>query len=758
MSKKRKHQLPAQVKGPAANKQNGLRAFRQNDFPTAIRLWSQISLDTDPAMRTPLAEAHFRRAVAHANQQQRLNDLQRALELLPNEGRFWYHLGLAQHRADRLIEAIAAYSRAIACGDQRAVRMRALAELEREPHAAIDGLAEADRDALLPVALLLRGHPQAVLERNPAPNQNQAVSNLWRGLASIATGNLSAARDALAPLGKSLRADAEATRAYYHGLALWETGDQAGALNTWQSAATRTPTPRLQSILAIDRLQQIKTLIDQEQWAAALAATQAALPLTPDRPELLTAQLIASHRLAQAAVQGSDWPRAAQHWRAMCELLDAHPNLGVITPLLYDLALAYEKNEQWSEAAGVWETLRGKLPSRPSAKSQAALQLPLPVPEFRAWLRRHVLECYKRTGDLESAMSNYRALIKTSPDDLDLRYEFAEALVSNAQEVAARNELQRILQKDENRTDARLLLAEIHLERGENYAAEQQVRLALERDPSHPAARRALSDVLAERGHDWFNMGRYVEAKQLYEEALQITPDHSQLPIWLGNTELGLHHKKEAARCFDLALNKATDLHVYVAVFQCWADWDELDAARALIPRAAAAGFATAHFFVDLADICLKRAAPPSPLPAFFAPPKKKKGSDPWEQLGRDMLQKAEAAPGDPAVTLREIVGMLGAVQPDLALDYARRLVKLTPDDPMAWMIQAVMLAMSGQVKQAKDLARQAASLARKQKNIQLLGEIETFRRELDLPLPFMGGGPLYDDFDDDLFDDEELF
>ena len=378
-----------------------------------------------------------------------------------------------------------------------------------------------------------------------------------------------------------MRASAEAARAYYHGLTLWAAGERDAAMMEWRTAAARTPTPRSLSVVAVERAQQLKTLLSDEQWDVALSTAQAALRLAPDRPELLTAQLISLHRLALAAQQRSDWPAAIQHWQTLSEVLEQHPQLGILTPVLYNLALTYEKSERWAEAAMTWDQLRSKLPSRPSAKSQAALQLPLPVPEFRVWLRRHVLECYKHTGDLEGAITQYRVLIKSAPDDLDLRYEFAEALISNAQEIAARNEVQRILQKDEKRIDARLLLVEIHLERGEWYEAEVQARQALEFEPAHASARQALSEVLAERGHNLFDFGRYAEAKKLYEEALTLTPDRGQLSIWLGNTELMMRHKAEAARYFDLALSKATDLHVYVSVFECWALRDDVDAARA---------------------------------------------------------------------------------------------------------------------------------------------------------------------------------
>lgn len=753
MSKKHKHQLPAPQSRAAAQKQNGLRAFRQNKFTEALQHWQQLDLTAEPALRAPLAEAYFRRAIAAADLTARLTDLTRASEIAPNDGRCWYHLGLARQRADRVPEALAAYERALELGETRATRMLALLRLERDPPGPLDGLPEADRAALQPVSALLRGDLPAVLSRAPLPNESQATINLWRGLALFAQGDLIAARNALAPIGKSLRSGAEAVRAAYHGLALWHTGDQAGALNEWQAAVTRTPAPRLQAIVATQRLQHIRALIDQQQWPAALKEIEAALAVTPDQADLLKAQLIVSHRLAQAAVAQRRWPAALERWQAMINVLEKQPQLGVLTPLLYNLALTYEQNEQWAEAAAAWDRLRGKLPPRPSAKSQAALQLPLPVPEFRAWLRKHVLDCYKHSGNLEGAITNYRALIKTAPDDLDLRYEFAEVLLSNAQDTAARNELQRILQKDENRTAARLLLAEIQMERGEMHAAEQHVRFAFEHDPNNSKARQAMSDVLAEQGHSWFNVGRYAEAKKFYAEALTIVPDRLIVLIWLGNTELALQHRADAERYFDAALSKATDLHDYVAVFRSWVNHNDQAAARSIITRAEAAGFATSHFFVDLAGICFERSQPRLPVPFLMAA--KKKTDDVWAQFGRELAQRAEAVAADPVEALREIVSLLKQSQPELALEYARRLIKLTPDDPLAWLMQATIQMFVGQTKQAKDAAKQAANLARKQNNPALLRDIEALRQQLNNPLASMLGGLLAAGLDDD---DEEWF
>ncbi|HZY42921.1 MAG TPA: tetratricopeptide repeat protein, partial [Anaerolineae bacterium] len=271
-------------------------------------------------------------------------------------------------------------------------------------------------------------------------------------------------------------------------------------------------------------------------------------------------------------------------------------------------------------------------------------------------------------------------------------------------------------------------------------------------DPNNSKARQAMSDVLAEQGHNRFDSGRFAEAKKFYEEALKIVPDRVILLIWLGNAELALQHRSDGERYFDAALSKATDLHDYVAVFRCWVDHGDQAAARSLITRAEAAGFATSHFFVDLAGICFERSQPPSLIPFFTTA--KKKPDDVWAQFGHELVQRAEAVATDPIAALREIVSLLGHSQPELAVDYAQRLTRLTPADPVTWLMQAFMQMLAGQTKPAKDAAKQAANLARKQNNPALLRDIEALRQQLNNPFPFLRGGP----FAADLDDDEEWF
>jgi tetratricopeptide (TPR) repeat protein len=775
MSKKKHHQFPASNSGPTNIKQRGLQSFRQNDLTSAIVQWSQLNLETEPTLRPALAEAHFRRASITKDAAVRFADLQRAIELLPNEGRFWYHLGLAHHRADQLDEAIAAYDHAREVGYTHNAWgfVRGLAAIERDPQIDLDtltALSPADRSALFPIAALLRNDPQAVLDTQAGSwfdrVKDQVTGNsmtvLWRGLAFIALKQSASAIEALAPTGRTYKAGAEAARAYYHGLALMIDGQREAALKEWQAAATRTPTPRLQAAVAADQLQQLKSLAEANRWAAALQAAQQALKVTPDQLPLLTIESIAHNRLASDAIGRSDWPEAIRQWQALRKTLESHPKLGPIIPVLHNLAVAHEKLVHWSDAAESWNELIAKLPKRQTKKSQAELQLPLPLPEFRAWLRRHVLDCYKHANQPELAITHYRNLVKTSPDDLDLRLELAETLLANQQELAARNELKRIITKDARQIEARLMLAEIHHARGEIWAAEEQLRAAVEIDPTHEVARRGMSELMIERGNNAFNSGRYIEAKKVYLEALQLTPDDIQLLIWLGNTELALRNLPAAYQHFDAALSRG-ELHTYVHVFDCWAKDDNMAEAKMIITRAEAAGFGNAHFYVDLVDVCFKAARFSEEAFDPFAPPRQKKKpvANPWEQFAHELLQKAEATSDDRVEMYRHIVGLLGPSKSDIALSYAKKLTELTPDDAMAWMQLAVMQGTAGQTKLAKETLHQASRLARKQGDSAMLEKIEQARQIINNPLMgmFSKMGISLDDLAADMdFDEEDLF
>ena len=307
---------------------------------------------------------------------------------------------------------------------------------------------------------------------------------------------------------------AEASRALYHGLAFAHTGQAAAALPIWSGALKRASSPNLEEALAVTGLHETLAALEAGNPAGALEAVASALKSAPGHPGLCMAAAIAHHRLAQAAVAQSQWAEALLHWNHMRDLLDLKPLASWRLPVLRNLAVVHEHLEQWEAAAEAWADLLRALPRRePKAKKGKTPETETPLAglalaEQRRWLRRRVLDNYQRAGRPDAAILYYKQAVKASPDELDVRLELASALLANEQEVAARNELNRILERDPDHLEARVRLAEIQQLRGETWAADQSLRAVLARAPDFEPARRGLLELLREQGHGWSNAGR----------------------------------------------------------------------------------------------------------------------------------------------------------------------------------------------------------------------------------------------------------
>ncbi len=783
---KRKHGRAAPAGRPTSPRQLGLAAFRQHNYTDAIRHWSKLDPENDPAIRAVLAEAHFHRALdSRVHLSQCLADLRRAIELSPDEARFWYHLGLTLHRADQLEEACAAYARAADLGLQRRGFgfVRGLAEIEQARLTGRDAsprlletlpwLSAEDRAALTPVAALAGGAPEVILsaasngwlERLKALGRSDSSAVLWEGLAWMAMGDAAKAFAKLSlPKGQPLRARAENVRVFYHGLAAASNGNPQAALNEWTEAARASAKanlpslPRLSQGIAALHAQRLHNLQAAGQWAEVLKLAQGMLTLTPNEDSLLRHSLVAANRLANAAVESGDWFTAITRWQRMRDILEAQPDLGPLSPVLRNLAIAQEALEQWEPAAEAWAALLKTLPKRPAKKKPAPTDSS--VDEQRAWLRRRILDNYKRAGQPDQAIAYYKQAVKSAPDNLDLRLELASALLANEQIIAARNEVQRILDKDSAHVGARLLQAEIHQARGEWYAAEQALRRVLEIDPQHEAARRGLAQTMLDRGVDAFNTGRYDLARTIYAEALTFSPMDTQLLVFLAETEWVSKDEAAAREHFEAALATGKP-DAYVKVFDCWLKHDREDEARQALARAEATGVASPHLYVDAGVACLSHGAPPPSMPDLFGPPKPRKpAKGKWEAWGRELIERGLASVPNRGEVLRYLIGNLGMQQPAVGIEYARQLIALEPEDPSALMSLGLMQALSQDISAAKDTLRKAEQLARKQGQSDLARDVGNLRREIGSPL-FGLMGPLLSNLGpealDDL-DDEEYF
>lgn len=769
MSKKRAARLD-----PGQHKNQGLIAFRKKDYAAALRHWSIPELAADERVRAALAEAHFRQGLSLRHlPDQSLDHLRRATELAPNDPRYAYHLGLALHRANELGEARLAYARAAELGAPHAGLgyVRALLELELNPAAALDGLpglSGEQRAALESVAALLRGDPHAVLATKPAGWWEQLTTQgragqaleLWRGLAQLAAGDAGSARTTLTRLGeRHLRSAAESVRGFYAGLAAAANGQPDIALTEWTTIArnaARSGLPlhsRLSRALAEGHQRRLRELMAAGKWAELLAEAEEVAALAPGERAPVAAQLIARQRLAQAGAVEGDWPRAVQHWQAMRAALEEQPDLGPLAPILRNLAIAYEAQEQWSPAAEAWAALLKTLPRRTSKKT------PTPgVEEQRAWLRRRVLDNYKRAGQPDAAIGLYKQAVKASPDDLDLRMELAQALLANQQEIAARNEVRRILDKKPDHVPAQLLLAEIHHARGELYEAEQQLRAALQTEPQNENARRALAQILRNRGNNQFNAGRYDQARESYTQALELTPNDPQLHIWLADIAKAQHKPDEMRSHLNAAIATGRP-EAHGLVFDFWAHVRNQAEARKVLEQAEAANAAGPRFYLQAGVACLDAANPPPP-PVFFGPPRKPAKPDArWESWGRELIERGLKDQSLLIETLHALVGLLTERQLyAYAAEYGHRMLELAPDDADGMVAIAMLRLMSEDKAGAKEMLKRAENLARQKNRRDLLEKIRDARHMLNDPLFQILGSSLFALGPGELDELEDLF
>lgn len=776
----------------AARKQNGLAALRHNHLDEALTNFQKLTAQDFPNLPNALAEVYFRKALNTTDDFQQLEHLQAALRQTPKDGRLYYHQGRCYQRLGNRKSAESAYATAQELGYTRpgVGLLRALLTLLKKPNTTLEKLAELtpeERTQLTPLSLLLRKQPQSLLQAPEASwfagyktaFKAEAITTFWQGLAHYANHDLATAANILngiAPL--ALPAAMDAIRALYLGQTQLALGEPAQAQTTWQSAlqrATKAHLPhrlieRLQEALIQTRLPNLRALLAAGQWAEALRAADAALTEAPKDFRLLNTKLQALDQLAQVALAQGQWTAALPHLEAMRDLIENALVPGTHIPIARNLAIVYEALERWADAADAWHWVLEMLPTREAKRKKAAAAAPeeappaapfgLPLAEYRQWVRRRLLLNYQRAGDPGQAITLYKQAIKAEPDDLELRFELANALLANDQELAARNELNRILERNPQHHTARIKLAEVHMQRNDWVQAEALIDQVLATAPGNLEAQQTKVEMLRERGHTMLDWGAPEEAKRMFTQAVALAPQDMELHISLGDVELKLDHPEAAQSQFEtvLGFNKVAG---YIAVFESWVWHKDETKAREVLARAETAGLTSPAFYAQAAAACydMTHDADAMPFASFFGlKPRKKKTQteiDHWSQWGAALLKQAETASPNPTEALQAIVAQLAQRHPQLALTYIERLVALKPNDPQVLLELALLQAMNNQRRPAKDTLKKALKLARASGNTLLLEELEKLEEALDMPqfgIPNFFLNPGADDFEDDFF------
>jgi len=701
----------------------GLRAFQSSRFEAAIVAWQPLA--ADPAVARALAEAYFRRALGILAIDP-ISDLRRAAELAPTDMRFPFHLGRLQHRAGDLAAAADHYLTVLSRepGNVAATKLLALLTLER--HGDVDlsnlpGMSPALKAWAAPALAVLRGQP--------VPADESALGTLWRGIGHL-TARSPAARATLSD-ERTLPAPAlEPLRRYFRAIAAAQSGDTDAAFKLWQrlyDAGNRPP--GLEERLAALLLERLAALVDAGDVVAAgnLAQHSSTISGSAAFDEL---RLLALNRAASAAAADGSWPQAATFWDTARQILSRAQGLGSPRPLFHNLALAYERQERWEEAADAWRAL---LRTRTRKRTDAAAEV---EEEQRwAWVRTRIISCYRNAGRPDEAVTVFRQAIKLDPNDLDLRMQLADALLANEQERASQNEIMRILEIDPYYPDA-LLRRIAQLSALWQYAEAEQLAHALaKRNPDRADVRRRVADVFMQHGRQHSQYRHFDTAYQAFVEGEQYHDD-PHFPINQARMLRVLRQPVDTGALIERALTVGGErTETWVLAIETWMMADKFDDARALIARFEQERTPRADDYVQL-GLHLMTAILPPPTPAFFlSSPPPKPVDTPWSQLALDMLDKAVMLRPDDLHIHQIIVNFLTLPRPDLARRFAERAVQSAPDNVDALISLGVVLGMNGDDAEAKATLQRAAKLAQRAGQLDLYGLAQELRRVVGTPM-----------------------
>ena len=712
---KRKKEKSAQ--SAHALRRNGLGAFQKKDYDAAIAVWERAyKQQPTPETAAALAEACFRRATISAagakpNPSALVADLQRAVELKPNDACYTHYLALTLHRQGATAEAIPLYQKVVAQKGsyaQRAAYPLALALLQ-----------QGEDPTKQPVWSALTADEQAMLHlAAPGKQASQTLADVppfWQAVAELRHGRLAEAAPALQQSLQSEQPRQQAAIAHYAlGLLAAQNELWPDARHHWQAAYDAgLRLPALQTNLSelYHRLAE-EALLAQDVDAANLAAQQAA-SLYEERPSAFN-QLEAQIHQHQGflAAQNGDWHAALTHW-SRARVID-----GGSFRLAYNFALTLEKIEHFAEAGEAWREALRRRPRRsdhPDAISDEQIS--------RLW--RRAAEAYQKSGDYEEAVQVYRHAVKVNDQDLTVRLALAHSLMHNGQVIAAENELNRILQIDPNHVPSLILLGEAFAANDQWYnqmQAQGPWKKALALEPQNQQVRQLLADFYTNQAEIALSWSNFDRAIQQYNLALEYMPKNPVILAGLGGCYLQKGENKAAQPFIDEAISLAPqNLHLYEPILKAWIALENIAEVEQLVARIeTAVPDIPYQFFMQLA--------------AFFLETDQAAATRPWLERAVALAPSSENL----LLAIGEMHAILG--DPDIAREYLERAVKANQEPAHAHFTLGMLAMRQGKMDLAEKQWKMAEKLARKEKDFALISHIEETRFLFSGPLGSMFG------------------
>lgn len=732
MARKRNRQ------GAARLRERGHHAFLEGNYDTAIELWQRVGEQFKKMQpKRIFAEAYFRRGVERIHQQHEVDagveNLRRALEMYPDDPRFTYHLGLGLHLQGNQKEAIRIYEKLRK--DESEIAERAafplalsLLQQEKPPeeHPVWDDLSETER-AMLRDVQTFRRRPYKL---------DDAAPPLWHGVVALDEGDLDKATSLLQEaLDASEATEKSAFIHYYLGNAAGQQEDWETARQHWieaESLGMTSPSLTLNLGESFHRLAEAR--LEEDDAKSALRAARKATRYRPDKPSLKELRAQAHHRLGYQAANQGDWSQAEEQWQKAYDLEDGSFRAA------YNLALAYERHEDYLQAGETWREVLRRRPRKDDHRDAIS-------DEEIAQLWKRAAQAYVKAGEYDEAVHVYRMAVKWNPDNLETRMELVRGLLDNGQFQAAENELGRILDRDSEYVPALVLMGEVlaaHARWWEQSAAPSYLQRALELEPSNLEAQQALIDYYLNEAEDSLRWGRLEYAYEMLQQALDHQPQNVDVLTLLGRCHVMADEMDEVQACVDRILDRdKLTMREYMAGVNLWLMAGKSDKAAQVMMHA-------------------EKTLPNVPPDAYMAIGayyiQDARYEEEGVELAREWLERAVEHSGPESLTLLQIGEMLAAItqQYDLAEEYLNRAIEADQKPSAAYTSLALISLRQGDQRQGRRYLRKAETIARQEKDYEELDRIRSLREMSTMPpgllnallsSPFGPGGPFPDEF-----------
>ncbi len=723
-------------------RERGHQAYLAGDYDVAIELWQRVGQQIKKMQpRRIFAEAYFRRGVERIHRQEAVaegvEDLREALAMYPQTPRYTYHLGLGMHLQGDYEAAIRIYREIYKKAPDFADRVAYPLALALMQHGAdpdadpIWDALSAQEHAMLCDVQTFRRRPYQLSEDAPP---------LWRGVVALDQGALD---DATALLQEALEGnsapDAVALVHYYLGNIAAQREAMDTARHHWMEAEKLgMKSPSLIHNLGESFYRLAETCLEHEDIAGALDAVRAARRYEIDTPSFTELRAQIYYHLGYQAARQGDWALAEEYWQQAYDLEDGSFRAA------YNLALAYERAHDYHLAAEMWREVLRRRPRKEDHRDAIS-------DEEVAQLWKRAAQAYIQVGEYDEAVHVYRMAVKWNPENLDTRMEMVRSMLDNGQWQAAENELERILDRNPDYIPALIRMGEVQSARGWWWQRRDPThywKRALALEPNNLEAQQILIDYYLNQAEDGMRWGDMDRVYDLLQEVLEYQPKNVEALELLAICHVSWGEMDAVQECVDDILNRPhTTLKEYTIGINIWLAAEQLDKVLETIAQAKRKSVKIpASTYISVGMYCLEA---------------KQFSEDESIALAREWFDRALENSAPDENTLLQVGERLAQSTQyfDLAESYLKRALEAGQEPGYAYMVLTILYIRKDDRRQARRYLRKAESLARREKDSNLIDVTRSLRDLLTMPpdfldmlfsgaLPFGPGIPsLFDDF-----------